>query len=97
MAATMDKPRRSGSEDKLLGIELLRFASALAVLVFHYQHLAFVGTQQVNFEPTQQPFYSLLSFFYRYGFHGVQVFAAFLEERGVEAGDVHGRVESGEK
>jgi peptidoglycan/LPS O-acetylase OafA/YrhL len=74
MATTMDKPRRSGSEDKLLGIELLRFASALAVLVFHYQHLAFVGTQQVNFEPTLQPFYSLLSFFYRYGFHGVQVF-----------------------
>jgi peptidoglycan/LPS O-acetylase OafA/YrhL len=62
------------ADSKLIGIELLRFASALAVLVFHYQHFAFVGTQQVNFVPTEQPFYSLLSLFYRYGFYGVQVF-----------------------
>jgi peptidoglycan/LPS O-acetylase OafA/YrhL len=61
-------------DDKLLGIELLRFASALAVLIFHYQHLAFVGTTQVNFDITKQPFYSLLNFFYNYGFRGVQVF-----------------------
>jgi peptidoglycan/LPS O-acetylase OafA/YrhL len=74
MGSNSEKPRRSGSEDKLLGIELLRFASAIAVLVFHYQHLAFVGTQQVNFDQAAQPFYGLLELFYIYGFHGVQVF-----------------------
>jgi peptidoglycan/LPS O-acetylase OafA/YrhL len=74
MSASAESPRRSGSDDKLLGIELLRFASAIAVLVFHYQHLAFVGTQQVNFDRGAQPFYGLLELFYIYGFHGVQVF-----------------------
>jgi peptidoglycan/LPS O-acetylase OafA/YrhL len=74
MVASNDKPQRGGSDDKLLGIELLRFASAIAVLVFHYQHLAFVGTTQVNFEKSRQPFYGLLAFLYQYGFHGVQVF-----------------------
>jgi peptidoglycan/LPS O-acetylase OafA/YrhL len=67
-------PESKPADDKLLGIELLRFASAVAVLVFHYQHFAFFGDRQVNFVATRQPFYSLLSLFYNYGFHGVQVF-----------------------
>lgn len=62
------------ADDKLIGIELLRFASAVAVLVFHYQHFAFVGGQQTNFVATAQPFYPVLSLFYNYGFYGVQVF-----------------------
>jgi len=68
-------PARSDSaDDKLIGIELLRFASAVAVLVFHYQHFAFVGDKKPNFVATAQPFYSLLSLFYGYGFYGVQIF-----------------------
>ena len=62
------------ADDKLIGIELLRFASAVAVLVFHYQHFAFKGAVQVGFVATEQPFYSLLHLFYEYGFYGVQVF-----------------------
>jgi peptidoglycan/LPS O-acetylase OafA/YrhL len=63
------------AEDKLLGIEALRFLSALAVLVWHYQHLAFFGTAAAPwFEPVRQPFYALLEPFYRYGFYGVEVF-----------------------
>lgn len=64
----------ASGDDKLIGIELLRFASAVAVLVFHYQHFAFVGTTQQHFVMTDQPFYSQLHLFYNYGFYGVQVF-----------------------
>jgi len=58
----------------LPGIELLRFVCAFAVLMWHYQHFSYVGNQPHQFDPTQQPFYPLLSFFYRYGLYGVQVF-----------------------
>jgi peptidoglycan/LPS O-acetylase OafA/YrhL len=64
----------TSGDDKLIGIELLRFASAVAVLVFHYQHFAFVGTAQQHFVMTDQPFYPQLRLFYNYGFYGVQVF-----------------------
>jgi peptidoglycan/LPS O-acetylase OafA/YrhL len=62
-------------EDKLLGVELLRFACALSVLIWHYQHFAFVGLQRAaDFMPEQQPFYPLLHPLYRHGLHGVEVF-----------------------
>jgi peptidoglycan/LPS O-acetylase OafA/YrhL len=61
-------------EGKILGIELLRFVSALAVLVFHYQHFAFVGGAPADFVASRQPFYSILRLFYDYGYYGVQVF-----------------------
>ncbi len=61
-------------ESKLLGIELLRFLSSIAVLVFHYQHFKFVGGSQVDFVSSQQPLYAYLSLFYQYGFYGVEVF-----------------------
>lgn len=69
-AARSEKP----STDRLLGIELLRFASAMAVLVFHFQHFAYVGSVQPGFSPDQQPGYSLLKLLYKYGFYGVEVF-----------------------
>jgi peptidoglycan/LPS O-acetylase OafA/YrhL len=59
---------------KILGIELLRFASAIAVLLFHYQHFAFVGTARADFTVSRQPFYRFLSLFYIDGFYGVEVF-----------------------
>jgi peptidoglycan/LPS O-acetylase OafA/YrhL len=75
MARAQTSPAAPDTADnKLIGIELLRFASAVAVLVFHYQHFAFVGGQQVNFVASQQPFYAALRLFYNYGFYGVQVF-----------------------
>lgn len=62
-------------DDKLLGVELLRFVCALAVLIYHYQHLAFVGTHPAAaFVATRQPFYPVLSPFYQFGFYGVEVF-----------------------
>jgi peptidoglycan/LPS O-acetylase OafA/YrhL len=68
-------PADSAGEDRLLGVELLRFACALAVLVWHYQHLGFVGLHlPAGFVPEQQPFFALLRPLYRHGFHGVEVF-----------------------
>ena len=65
----------SQGDEKIIGIELLRFASALAVLVFHYQHLAFVGTRlPPDFVREAQPFYPWLKLWYVNGFYGVQVF-----------------------
>jgi peptidoglycan/LPS O-acetylase OafA/YrhL len=55
------------------GIELLRFLSALAVLVWHYQHYAY-GPSGFSIERDRQPFYDFLSFFYSYGVYGVQLF-----------------------
>jgi peptidoglycan/LPS O-acetylase OafA/YrhL len=58
----------------LLGLELLRFACAISVLVWHYQHFYFVGGAPVGFEVTQQPLYGLLKPFYEAGWLGVQAF-----------------------
>jgi len=62
------------ADDRIVGIELLRFASAVAVLVFHYQHFAFVGLDPVHFVRQSQPFFRPLQLFYENGFYGVQVF-----------------------
>jgi peptidoglycan/LPS O-acetylase OafA/YrhL len=66
--------RPPNQDNKLLGIELLRFLSSVAVLIFHYQHFAFVGTVETHFVASQQPFFSLFRLFYSYGFYGVEVF-----------------------
>jgi peptidoglycan/LPS O-acetylase OafA/YrhL len=59
--------------DKLLGLELLRFVSALAVLFFHYRHFArLAGVPPVA--RAAAPFYGLLWPLYEYGQYGVQVF-----------------------
>lgn len=60
----------------LLGLELLRFACAVSVLVWHYQHFYFVGSAPVGFVPSQQPLYALLKPFYEAGWLGVQAFWA---------------------
>jgi peptidoglycan/LPS O-acetylase OafA/YrhL len=66
------EPARADA-DKLLGLELLRFTSALAVLFFHYRHFAHLaGMGPVG--RTTVPFYSLLRPLYEYGQYGVQVF-----------------------
>jgi peptidoglycan/LPS O-acetylase OafA/YrhL len=60
--------------NKLLGLEVLRFISALAVLVYHYQHFFYVADKPVDFVREQQPLYPALGFLYQYGLCGVQVF-----------------------
>jgi peptidoglycan/LPS O-acetylase OafA/YrhL len=67
--------KSTAEHNKLLGLELLRFVSAVAVLVFHYQHFAFQGiAQRADFVRAQQPLYSALALFYVHGFQGVSVF-----------------------
>ncbi len=61
-------------ENKLLGLELFRFISALSVLLWHYQHFSYVGDRPVNFVREQQPFYDALRFFYSHGYWGVEAF-----------------------
>jgi peptidoglycan/LPS O-acetylase OafA/YrhL len=60
--------------EKLLGIEIIRFVSAFAVLCWHYQHFAYEGETAVRLVRTQEPFYGLFGLFYEYGLLAVQVF-----------------------
>src|SRR5476649_1334315 len=65
----------TADHNKLLGLELLRFVSAFAVLVFHYQHFVYQGlAKPANFVRAQQPLYSVLALLYEHGFEGVRVF-----------------------
>ncbi len=74
-SGAMRTPATAAGADKLLGVELLRFVCALAVLIWHYQHLAFVGLHPAAyFVSTRQPFYSVLRPLYQHGLHGVEVF-----------------------
>lgn len=68
----MDAVKQGGR--KLLGLEIIRFAAAFAVLVWHYQHFFYVADKPVGFIREQQPFYGMFKLFYDYGFYGVQVF-----------------------
>ncbi len=62
------------STNKLLGLEIVRFVSAFAVLLWHYQHFAFIADKPATFVKENQPLYALFKLFYNYGFYGVQVF-----------------------
>jgi peptidoglycan/LPS O-acetylase OafA/YrhL len=65
----------TADNNKLLGLEMLRFVSAVAVLVFHYQHFVFRGVAQpADFDRAHQPLYSFLVLLYVHGFEGVRVF-----------------------
>ena len=59
--------------DKLLGLELLRFLSAMAVLFWHYSHFG----QMAGMAPIRsgaQPLHVPFALFYDYGLYGVQIF-----------------------
>jgi peptidoglycan/LPS O-acetylase OafA/YrhL len=64
----------SGNNSKLLGLEIIRFISAIAVLFWHYQHFSFIADKPTDFAHDQQPLYRFFSLFYDYGFYGVQIF-----------------------
>src|ERR1700741_2282020 len=58
---------------KLLGLELLRFLSATAVLFWHYTHFGqMAGMPPIK--PGTQPLHAPFALFYDYGLYGVQVF-----------------------
>jgi len=62
-------------DQKLIGIELLRFGCALSILVWHYQHFFFDGDSlaaKIMF--SELPFYSFLHPLYDFGLLAVQWF-----------------------
>jgi peptidoglycan/LPS O-acetylase OafA/YrhL len=61
-------------EASLVGLEVARFIAALGVLLWHYQHFYYTGTNGPNYQIEQQPLYWLLWPFYRSGFVAVPVF-----------------------
>jgi peptidoglycan/LPS O-acetylase OafA/YrhL len=71
------KTSAPGQTQELAGIEVLRFLSALAILIWHYHQFFFVGevdgAQAISLRP-EQPFYGPLQFAYEGGFWAVQVF-----------------------
>jgi len=60
--------------NKLLGLEIIRFASAISVLIWHYQNFFYVADKPADFVRDKQPYSALLSLCYNYGYLGVQVF-----------------------
>jgi peptidoglycan/LPS O-acetylase OafA/YrhL len=62
------------SADKLLGLEALRFVAAVAVLIWHYQHFAYIADKPVDLVRNRLPLYGLLQPFYEAGQYGVWVF-----------------------
>jgi len=62
-----------GRASKLLGLELVRFACAMTVLVWHFQHFAMVGDGAAMQQP-HEPLGLLLWPLYQFGRFGVQVF-----------------------
>src|SRR4051812_13229871 len=60
--------------NKLPGLEAVRFVAAFAVLIWHYQHFAYVADQPVDLVKQRLPLYELLQPFYEAGRYGVWVF-----------------------
>jgi peptidoglycan/LPS O-acetylase OafA/YrhL len=73
-AATMFGKPTPQSENKLLGLEALRFVAAFAVLIWHYQHFSYVADMPVDLVRDRLPLYGLLWPFYEAGEYGVWVF-----------------------
>ena len=59
-----------------MGLEIVRFAAALAVLFWHYQNLWFSPEGLTGFVRSDQPLYRYFSPLYDFGLYGVQVFWA---------------------
>jgi len=65
--------RDASPESKLIGLELIRFACAFAVLLWHYRHFyRMPGSPQ--FIQSAQPLHWLFAPFFDYGLFGVQLF-----------------------
>ena len=73
VSATALRPTASAP---LLGLEVLRFACAVSVLLWHYNHFYVVGDHYLDFVRSAQPGYRWLRPFYEAGWLGVEVFWA---------------------
>jgi peptidoglycan/LPS O-acetylase OafA/YrhL len=60
--------------NKLLGLEVLRFLTAFAILVFHYRHFASVAHEPAGLVDDRLPLYRLLHVFYHLGPYAVWIF-----------------------
>jgi len=60
--------------NKLPGLELLRFPTAFAILIFHYRQFAFVGDREVGLVQDQLPIYWLFGPLYQSGPYAVRIF-----------------------
>jgi peptidoglycan/LPS O-acetylase OafA/YrhL len=60
--------------NKLLGLELLRFTAAFAILILHYLHFSYIADQPVGLVKDRLPFYGLLHTLYEAKPYGVWVF-----------------------
>ena len=69
-----DRLKSPPPANKLLGLELLRFAAALSILFLHYLHFAYVADKAVGLDRDRLPFSGLLHFFYESRPYGVWVF-----------------------
>ena len=65
---------RLANDDRLIGIELLRFAAAFGVLVWHYQNFMIGAPGHPDYVMSAQPLYFLLAPLYAYGNSGVELF-----------------------
>ena len=65
--------REFRGEPKLLGLEIVRFACAMIVLIFHFQHFAMVGDGS-GLGREHQPLGALLWPVYQFGSFGVEIF-----------------------
>lgn len=61
-------------KQKLLGLEGLRFAAAFAVLLWHYQHFAYLGLHPLKMPAGSLVWHSWLGVVYKHGYLGVHVF-----------------------
>ena len=64
----------SDAANKLLGLEVLRFLTAFAILVHHYRHFAFVADEPVGLVQERLPLYGLFHAFHDFGPMGVWIF-----------------------
>ncbi len=68
------KPAVAGDTNKLLGLEALRFLTALAILIFHYRHFSFVADNAEGLVAERLPYFGWLHPLYDSGAIGVWVF-----------------------
>jgi peptidoglycan/LPS O-acetylase OafA/YrhL len=69
----LERGDAASCESKLLGLELIRFICAFAVLLWHYRHFYGVSGSPA-FDQAAQPLHGLFAPFFDYGLFGVQLF-----------------------
>jgi peptidoglycan/LPS O-acetylase OafA/YrhL len=74
MRFKMNPTTAPGPANKLLGLEVLRFLAAFAIVVFHYRQFAFVADKPFGLVNDRLPLYRLLHVFYDSGPYGVWIF-----------------------